>query len=145
MGNVTAVGIGSARITATTAEGDLTAYCDHGEYSRDENNMNKTQLTLKQGESESLTATVLPLYASDKSVTFTTSNSSVATVSADGKVYAVGVGTATIRVTTNIGGKTASCTVTVEAAPVAPPVNYGSGTVIPISQFVMTINRVHKP
>lgn len=140
LGNVTAVGIGSARITATTAEGDLTAYCDVTVNTPVTGiTLNKTQLTLKQGESESLTATVLPLYASDKSVTFTTSNSSVATVSADGKVYAVGVGTATITVTTNIGGKTASCTVTVEAAPVAPPVNYGSGTVIPISQFVMTI------
>ena len=73
--------------------------------------LNKTSLTLEIGESETLTATVLPSNATDKSVTWTSSAQSVATV-ANGTVTAVGSGTATITATTS-NGKTATCTVTV--------------------------------
>ena len=73
--------------------------------------LNKTSLTLEIGESETLTATVLPSNATDKSVTWASSDQSVATV-ASGKVTAIGSGTATITATTN-NGKTATCTVTV--------------------------------
>ncbi|MBQ2675079.1 MAG: InlB B-repeat-containing protein [Prevotella sp.] len=76
--------------------------------------LDKTSLTLNQGASETLTATVAPSNALDKSVTWSSSNTSVATVS-NGKVTAVGAGTATITVKTNDGGKTASCNVTVKA------------------------------
>ena len=64
------------------------------------------------GETLTLTPTVLPDNATDKTVTWTTSDASVATV-ADGVVTAVAVGTATITVTTTDGAKTATCTVTV--------------------------------
>ena len=73
--------------------------------------LNKTSLTLEIGESETLTATVLPSNATDKSVTWTSSDQSVATV-ANGKITAIGSGTATITATTS-NGKTATCTVTV--------------------------------
>ena len=73
--------------------------------------LNKTSLTLEIGESETLTATVLPSNATDKSVTWTSSAQSVATV-ANGTVTAVGSGTATITATTS-NGKTATCTVIV--------------------------------
>ena len=73
--------------------------------------LNKTSLTLEIGESETLTATVLPSNATDKSVTWTSSAQSVATV-ANGTVTAVGSGTATITATTS-NGKTATCMVTV--------------------------------
>jgi hypothetical protein len=59
-----------------------------------------------------LTATVAPDNATDKSVTWSSSNTAVATV-ADGKVTAKSEGNATITVKTNNGGKTATCTVTV--------------------------------
>lgn len=64
------------------------------------------------GETLTLTPTVLPDNATDKTVTWTTSNASVATV-ANGVVTAVAPGTATITVTTTDGAKTATCTVTV--------------------------------
>ena len=76
-----------------------------------------TSLSLNVGEHSSLTATVLPTNATNKSVTWSSSNSSIASVTS-GTVTANSVGTATITVTTVDGGKTANCTVTVTPAPV---------------------------
>ena len=73
--------------------------------------LDKTELKLAKGGNAKLTATVLPADATDKTVTWTTSNDKVATVAADGTVTAVGEGTAVI--TATAGGKTAQCTVTV--------------------------------
>ena len=73
--------------------------------------LNSTTLTLNAGGSSTLTATVTPSNATNKTVTWTTSNPSVATVSG-GKVTAVGAGTATITATAS-GGQKATCTVTV--------------------------------
>ena len=73
--------------------------------------LNPTSLALNAGGSSTLTATVSPSNATDKTVAWTTSNASVATVSG-GKVTAVGPGTATITATTS-GGQKATCTVTV--------------------------------
>lgn len=72
-----------------------------------------TTLALTEGESDTLTATVAPDNATDKTVTWTSSNPAVATVDANGKVTAVDAGTATITVTTADGAKTATCSVTV--------------------------------
>ena len=82
--------------------------------------LNKTTLTLDPGKTETLTATVLPSDASDKTVTWTSSNTSAATVS-DGTVTAIAPGTATITATT-VNGKTATCDVTVTAQASAPEV-----------------------
>jgi len=79
--------------------------------------LDKTALTLTAGGSETLTATVAPANATNKAVSWSSSNAGVATVS-NGTVTAVSAGTATITVTTVDGGKTASCAVTVNAAPV---------------------------
>lgn len=73
--------------------------------------LSQSSLTLNAGGSSTLTATVTPSNATNKTVTWTTSNPSVATVSG-GKVTAVGAGTATITATTS-GGQKATCTVTV--------------------------------
>ena len=73
------------------------------------------KLSLKSGASVQLTATVTPSNATDKTVSWTSSNSSVAKVS-DGKITAVKAGTATI--TATAGGKTASVVVTVADNPV---------------------------
>ena len=71
------------------------------------------------GAALELTATVAPEDATNKSVTWSSSDDTVATVSATGEVTAVGAGSATITVTTVDGSFTASCTVTVSAATVA--------------------------
>jgi len=68
------------------------------------------------GESFTLVPTVTPDNATNKGVSYSSSNTSVATVGADGTVRAVSEGTATITVTTDDGGKTATCVVTVKKA-----------------------------
>ena len=90
-----------------------------------ESTVNVTGITLDKteasmivgGETLTLIPTVLPAEATDKSVTWTSSDETVATV-ANGVVTAVAAGTATITVTTTDGAKTATCAVTV-AAPAA--------------------------
>lgn len=83
-----------------------------------------TSLNLEVGQTGTLTATVKPDNATNKTVTWTTSNDKVATVDNNGVVTAVGKGTATI--TAAADGKTATCTVTVKVpahkhTPVAVP------------------------
>ena len=76
--------------------------------------LNKTSASLKANETLTLVATVLPENATDKSVTWKSSNEAVATVDANGKVTAVAVGEATITATTADGSNlSASCKVTV--------------------------------
>ncbi len=74
--------------------------------------LNKTQLTLDVGGEETLTATVTPDNATDKTVTWSSDNTAVATVE-NGKITAVAAGTAMI--TATAGDKSATCTVTVNA------------------------------
>ena len=82
--------------------------------------LNKNSATLTVGDTESLTATVSPDGATDKTVTWSTNDANVATV-ANGVVTAQGIGTATITVTATNGtddtsdDKQATCTVTVTA------------------------------
>lgn len=82
--------------------------------------LNKTSTSIEEGGSEILTASVLPSNATNKNVTWSTSNSEVATVN-NGTVTAIKAGTATITVTTVDGNKTASCVVTVTEKVVPTP------------------------
>ena len=76
--------------------------------------VDQASLLLAVGEESTLVATVSPDDADDKSVTWSSSNTDVATVgTSTGVVTAVSAGTATITVTTTDGGKTAVCEVTV--------------------------------
>ena len=118
-GNVKALKEGTVTITVTTNDGKYTASCTVTVTAKDDTvkvtgvSLNKTKLSLYVNESEKLTATVKPSNATDKSVTWKSSNSAVATVDANGNVKALKEGTATITVTTKDGKYTASCTVTV--------------------------------
>lgn len=80
--------------------------------------LNKSSLSLYVGDSEQLTATVLPDNATDKFVTWSSDNTEVATVDEAGNVKALAAGTAKITVTTALGGKTATCEVTVTEPPI---------------------------
>ena len=118
-GKVTGVKAGEATITVTTEDGGKTATC---QVTVKANTvvvtgvtLNKSTLTLKVGASETLTATIAPADATNKNVTWASSDAAVATVDASGKVTGVAAGTATITVTTEDGGKTATCQVTVKA------------------------------
>ena len=79
--------------------------------------LDKTELSLTEGESATLTATVEPENATDKAIVWTSSDNAVATVE-NGVVTAVKAGTATI--TAACGSAKAECTVTVTAAPAGP-------------------------
>ena len=87
--------------------------------------LDKTELSLYTGDSEILTATVEPSDAANQYVTWATSDDTVVTVQATGNgtaiVTAVGEGTTTITVTTEDGGKKATCTVTVTHSMVHTP------------------------
>lgn len=81
--------------------------------------LSKTALTLEAGKTVRLSATVLPATATNKSVTWSSNNEAVATVSTNGTVTARKAGTAVITART-ANGKSASCTVTVTGGSTEP-------------------------
>ncbi|MBO4341163.1 MAG: Ig domain-containing protein [Bacteroidales bacterium] len=111
-GLVTAVGEGSAIITATA--GSKSATCSVQVKAKTVAvtgiSLNNSELSLYQEETFQLEATVTPSDATDKTVTWSSSNTGVATVT-DGLVKAVGEGSATI--TAAAGGQSATCSVRV--------------------------------
>ena len=76
--------------------------------------LDKTSIEIEVGKTAQLTATVSPDNATDKSLTWTSDKTNIATVSTSGVVSAKAEGTATITVTTKDGNKTATCQVTVK-------------------------------
>ena len=114
-GTISGLKEGTATITVTstdnanaTATYNLTVEVVHV----DSVSLDKTTLKMEVGDTEALVASVLPATAGNRNVTWSSSDNNVATVS-NGTVTAVGLGTATITVTTVDGSKTAACTVDV--------------------------------
>ena len=133
-GLVQAKAYGKVKITATSKDGGLEAVCNVTvePVAVTEVSLNAKAVTLKVGETYQLKETILPENATDKTVTWTSSNTKAATVSG-GAVTAVGTGSAVIIVKTNSGAKTASCTVTVQGSlpsegPSVPPTGEPSGS-----------------
>ena len=118
-GKVTAVKAGEAVVTVTTEDGGKTATCKVTVKAKavgvTEVTLDKTELTLTEGEAETLTATVRPDNADNRKVTWSSDKTEIATVDGAGRVTAVKAGEAVVTVTTEDGGKTASCKVTVKA------------------------------
>ena len=121
-GTVTAISEGNTTITVTTEDGGHTATCSVEVKSNGTNPVHVTgvklslaTLPLKLGTSHTLVASVEPANATNKAVTWSSSNEAVASVSDKGVVEAKTVGTATITVTTKDGGHTATCEVSVTA------------------------------
>lgn len=106
---------GSGTIKEKTGNGTVTTG-DGQKISVTGVSLNKTATTIEVDKTEKLTATVTPDNATNKNVTWKSSNEDVATVGTDGTVTAKAVGTADITVTTEDGSKTAKCTVTVKEA-----------------------------
>ena len=121
-GKVTAKAAGTATITATANDGsDVKASCkvtvEKKVVAVSSITLSQTTATMTEGETMSLTATVTPDDATNKAVTWSSSNTSVATVDANGKVTAIAPGTATITAMANDGsGASATCKVMVVAA-----------------------------
>ena len=79
--------------------------------------LNKSAVTLEEGQNEKLTATIAPANATNKNITWSSDKPDIASVDASGKVTAHKVGEAVVTVTSEDGGKTASCKVNVTAKP----------------------------
>ena len=116
-GLVTAITVGEAIITATTADGsNLSASCKVTVVPTlaETITLDKTEISFEATETATLVAIVLPELATDKSVEWSSSNESVATIDANGLVTAIAVGEAIITVTTVDGSNlSATCKVTV--------------------------------
>ena len=112
-GLITAISEGSSTITVSA--GGKSATCivtvSKGFVAVNSVSLNISELVLDKGQSETLTATVKPDDATDKTVTWGSSNTKIVTVDSNGKVTAVAGGSATI--TAKAGDKQATCTVTV--------------------------------
>jgi len=116
-GNVVkAVGVGTATITVTTADGNFTAQCvvtvTSGTVEVTSVKFEQPSLTLTEGLTAVLRAVITPSDATNQNVSYKSSNTAVVTVSGN-VVRAVAEGTATITVTTEDGNHTANCVVTV--------------------------------
>ncbi|MDR1302354.1 MAG: Ig-like domain-containing protein [Treponema sp.] len=119
-GTVTSKVAGTAVITVTTNDGGFTATCtvtvdaslEAGTAAVSGVQLNETTKTLDVGGTFTLTATIVPEEArKDKTVTWSSSDAKVATVSNTGEVKAIAFGSA--RITATVEGKSATCTVTV--------------------------------
>ncbi|MCF0177481.1 MAG: Ig domain-containing protein, partial [Bacteroidales bacterium] len=121
-GKVTAVKNGEATITVTTEDGNKTATCKvtvkEKIYPVESVSLDKSEISLTEGESETLTATIKPDNATNKNINWSSTDEAIATVDNTGKITAVKAGEATITVTTEDGGKTATCNVQINAKPI---------------------------
>ena len=117
-GTIKGISVGTATITAKTKHGKtatvkVTVVKNDSIVDPTGVSISPASLTLSVGESGALTGTVTPSNATDKSVTWSSDNTGVATVDASGNVKAVAAGTATITATTS-NGKKATAKITVE-------------------------------
>ena len=114
-GVVTGVSAGETTITVTTEDGGFTGACTINVY-----NQAVTGVTIEPSEAElpagysmKLTATVLPENAINKNVVYSVDDESILSVDQDGNITGLSLGTATVTVTTEDGGFTASAEITV--------------------------------
>ena len=118
-GLVTARSVGTAVITAITTDGsNLSATCDVTVTNIPVESviLNTTELEMNEGASTYLSATVLPYNAYDRSLTWASSNPRVASVTSNGRVTALAVGSTIITATSNDGTNiSAACRVTVKS------------------------------
>lgn len=118
-GTITAVSAGTATITAKADDGGKTATCSVSVKSKsvpvESVSLEKTAITLRVGGTAEVKATISPDNATNKTINWKSSDESIASVK-DGVITGVGLGTCSI--TATVEGKTATCTITVEATPV---------------------------
>lgn len=136
-GVVTGLSAGKTYVKATA--GEVTKSCEVTVVVPVESvSLNKTTLTLDKGAYETLQATINPSNATDQTLTWSTSKSSVATVDNNGKVTAVNGGEATITVTTS-NGKKAECKVTVKVPVISIQLNKSEMTLIVGQSFTLSV------
>lgn len=147
-GTVTAISQGNAIITATSKDGGYYDTCDitveFGEpiVLVTGVTLSQTALSLKVGASANLSANIMPVNATDKTVQWSSDNTRIASVDENGKVTAIGIGTAYITVTTIDGSYTATCKVMVSSnTPTHIPV---SGVSLSSDALSLNIDDTHR-
>ena len=122
-GKIQALSQGNATITAKIKNKDITATCNveviEVEYAITDITLNKDTIVLSKDDTETLVATIIPSNATDKSLVWSSSNNSVATVDSQGKVTARSGGETTITVKNEASTKQAICKVIVSQAATA--------------------------
>ena len=146
-GKVTAVSVGSSTITARCGNVKSECAVTVSPIEVTSVTLDQTSVTLTAGETVRLTATVSPDNATDKTITWTSSNTSFATVK-NGEVTAVAVGSATV--TAKCGKVKAECTITVKAIDVISvtlnksSVTLSAGETVQLSVTVSPDNATNK-
>ena len=108
--------------------------------------LSNNSLSLNIGNKTTLTANIYPSNATNKNVTWSSNNQNVITVSSNGEITAVNSGNATITVTTEDGGYTATCSVTVASSVInvtgvtLNQTNISANTIGGIYNLVATVN-----
>ena len=143
-GLVTYVSPGTATITATSNEGGFTATCHITAVTFVTGvTLNASSVKLRSpGSTHQLTATVNASGAHDGTVTWSSSNPGVATVSSSGLVTYVSLGTADITATSNEGGLTATCGVTCITGVTGVTLNGSDTTLIVGQSFTVPYNVI---
>ena len=138
-GKITAVKAGTTYITGTTANGKYTAKCKVTVLKVIDTKkvtLNKTKLSIKHGSTYNLKATISPSNATNKALIWTSSDTKIVKVTAEGKIIGVKPGTAYVTCKTIDTGKTAKCKVTVKAV-VPTSVKFSKTTVsVPYGEIV---------
>lgn len=143
-GVVKGIKVGESKITVTTSN-NMSAYC-YVKVTEDviyvsSISLNSTSASLNIGDTKQLIATISPSNATDKSVSWSSSNTSVAQVSSSGGVTAKSAGSATITCKANDGsGKSAICSVTVKSSTIEPTdITLPSSRTVKVGEtFIMT-------
>jgi uncharacterized protein YjdB len=146
-GMVTANSIGTAIITATTADGGKTAtttITTTDQIFVSSITVSPTTATIAMGNQQQLTATISPSNASNKNITWTSSNTNVATVNSLGLVTSVAPGTCNITVTTQDGNKNAIAVITVNPYPVSKIISTCDSNTDWTSASTVTVNSTDK-
>jgi hypothetical protein len=117
-GLVTGVAAGTSNITVTTQDGDYSEYSEITvtNVSVTGVTVSPTSASIAVNGTQQLTATISPSNATNKNVTWSSSNTAIATVSTSGLVTGVAAGSATITVTTSDGGFHATSAITVTSS-----------------------------
>lgn len=154
-GQVTAKESGSTTITVTTVDGSYSAKCTVTVEAPSTTEppvtepqpvrvsgvrISKTALSLNAGDTQQLSATILPSNADNKNVTWSSSNNAIVQVASSGEVTAIGTGSATITVTTVDGNYSAICTVIVAAPPATEPPTTEPPATEPVSDVLIFSN-----
>lgn len=120
-GNVSGINVGTTVVTATTEDGGFTANCsitveaeEPEEIGVSGITINTGELTVEVGSTEKLTAEVEPFDAVNRNVIWASGDSSIAEVDGEGNVTGRKTGTTVVKVTTEDGGFTAECSITVK-------------------------------